>query len=116
MLGPLAEPEPGEDARRAARCGLRLDLDEASLNLGQPQRLRPGVSLGKQQLRSRSAASTVSSGVPSSLGASWARNPMRQRRGNSIVPSSGCSTPRIRSRRVDFPAPLRPTNPTFAPS
>src|SRR5207245_8353171 len=36
--------------------------------------------------------------------------------GNSIVPSSGCRTPRIRSSRVDFPTPLRPTSPTLLPS
>ena len=48
VLRPLVEPEPGEDARRPARCGMRLDLDEPGLDLGEAQRLRPGFPLGEQ--------------------------------------------------------------------
>ena len=47
-LHPLVEPEPGEDARRPAGCGMRLDLDEPRLDLGGAQRLRPGFPLGEQ--------------------------------------------------------------------
>src|SRR5436190_20056659 len=31
-------------------------------------------------------------------------------------PPSGCRAPRIRSSKVDLPAPLRPTSPALAPS
>src|SRR5215469_6652218 len=41
---------------------------------------------------------------------------MRCPRGSSIDPPSGCNAPRIKSSRVDLPAPLRPTRPTLLPS
>ena len=66
--------------------------------------------------RSRSAASTVVERRRRPLGASCARKPMRRPRGSSIVPASGCKAPRIRSSKVDLPAPLRPTSPTLTPS
>ena len=48
VLCPLAETEPSENARRPAWCGMRLDLDEPRLDLGQAQRLRPGFPLSQQ--------------------------------------------------------------------
>src|SRR5262249_19208138 len=41
---------------------------------------------------------------------------MRCPRGSSIDPQSGCNAPRIKSSRLDLPAPLRPTSPTLLPS
>jgi len=114
--GPLVEAEPGEDACRPARCRMRPDLDEVCLDLGDAQRLRPGFTLGEEPCALAVGGEYRLERVAAPLGASWARKPMRWPRGNSIVPSSGCNAPRIKSSRVDFPAPLRPTSPTLPPS
>ena len=53
VLRPLVEPEPGEDACRPARCGMRVDLDEPRLDLGGAQRLRPSLPLGQQARSAR---------------------------------------------------------------
>ena len=113
----LVEPEPGEDARRPARCRMRLDLDEPGLDLGERAAAPPRLPARRAAASARGRRRAPSpAAFASPLGASWARKPMRQPRGNSIVPSSGCRTPRIRSSRVDLPAPLRPTSPTLLPS
>jgi hypothetical protein len=40
---------------------------------------------------------------------------MRQALGIEKSPPSSCSVPLISPKRVDLPAPLRPTRPTFSP-
>ena len=113
----LVEAEPGQDARGPARRRMGVDLDEPGLDLGGAQRLRPGLPLGEQagaltvggehrferRRRPRPAppAPEIRSDSP---------------RGSSIDPPSGCKAPRIRSSKVDLPAPLRPTSPTLLPS
>ena len=113
----LVEAEPGQDARGPARRRMGVDLDEPGLDLGGAQRLGPGLPLGEQARRARVGGEhRLQRRSPSPPGASCARNPMRCPRGNSIDPPSGCRAPRIRSSKVDLPAPLRPTSPTLLPS
>ena len=113
----LVEAEPGEDARGPARRRMRVDLDEPRLDLGGAQRLGAGFPLGEQggalavggehrvQRRRRRR-----SGPPGRESRSGGRAAIRSRR------RPGCNAPRIRSSRVDLPAPLRPTSPTLLPS
>ena len=66
--------------------------------------------------RSTSAARTVSSSGTGVAGCSWSTEPMRAALGTSMSPLPAESWPRISLNSVDFPAPLRPTRPTLAPT
>ena len=97
------EPEPGEDARRPRRCGAGADRRRAA-----PRSRRCAAARdhrrarSSSRLRSRSAASTVSSALAAPPGASCARKPMRQPRGRKMSPRSGKQAPadQIEQRRL----------------
>jgi hypothetical protein len=64
----------------------------------------------------RQVALSTKSVAPSSVsGMSCATSPMRQRGGISTSPASACRRPVSSANRLDLPAPLRPTRPTFSP-
>jgi hypothetical protein len=115
VLRLLAETEAVEDAGGAGGRGVRADVDEARLDLGDALGIAGALGLVDRAARSASAASTKSISVSSPPGASCSMLPSRAPLGAKIEPASGESSPRMRRKRVVLPAPLRPTRPTRDP-
>ena len=114
----LSKPRPCRIAAARAGADGGADLVEPGMDLGEAQadrgRSRPRPA---GAVRSTSAASTASSTVMSPPGGSCGTEPMRVRPIRLMLAAVGLDAgPGSARSRVDLPAPLRPTRPTFQPS
>src|SRR5882757_8094895 len=112
----LSKPRPCRiEAARAGAEAAPISSSRAWMSASRSPSWQASDS-ASSAVRSPSAASTASSTVISPPGGSCGTEPMRFRPLRLMLPPSASIWPWIRRNRVDLPAPLRPTRPTFQPS
>ena len=111
--GPAAAPARARGRRRRRLRPARM------VRVGHRVAVVGGFGRGERGLRAPSAACRLAARSRwrrrRSRASSCATSPMRQRGGMSTSPASACSRSVSSANRLDLPAPLRPTRPTFSP-